>query len=117
MLKKYKQTKTKYVAEPGGSVTEIVEANVSARWNVVPVEMVAKVRKSDRILQRSKSHSWLKQVFPKETLMKTVWFSEPVMRGLSLPSTKRSSSTGHLSFHRQLLPKYILPFEQMYFSL
>ena len=30
--------------------------------------------------------------------MKTVWSSDPVMRGLSLPSTKRSSSTGHLSF-------------------
>ena len=33
-----------------------------------------------------------------QTLMKTVWSSDPVMRGLSLPSTKRSSSTGHLSF-------------------
>ena len=47
MLKKCKQTKTKYVAEPGGSVTEVVEANVSARWNVVPVEVVPKVGKSD----------------------------------------------------------------------
>ena len=34
----------------------------------------------------------------RQTLMKTVWSSDPVMRGLSLPSTKRSSSTGHLSF-------------------
>ena len=42
------------------------------------------------------------QLFPllrwRQTLMKTVWSSDPVMRGLSLPSTKRSSSTGHLSF-------------------
>ena len=28
--------------------------------------------------------------------MKAVWFSDPVMRGLLLPSTSLSSSTGHL---------------------
>ena len=39
--------------------------------------------------------SWWKLNF--QTLMKTVWFSDPVMSGLSLPRTNRSSSTGHLS--------------------
>ena len=39
--------------------------------------------------------SWWKLNY--QTLMKTVWFSDPVMSGLSLPRTNRSSSTGHLS--------------------
>ena len=36
--------------------------------------------------------------------MKTVWCSEPVMRGLSLPRTNLSSSTGHLPLKVNLFP-------------
>ena len=63
--------------------------------------------------------------------MKTVWFSEPVMRGLSLPRTNLSSSTGHLPFqvnflqfvqiyvaiwHSQHFPKYIFPIQTNIYS-
>ena len=41
-----------------------------------------------------------------EFLMKAVWFSEPVMSGLSFPRTNRSSSTGHQDCisHTVMLP-------------
>ena len=90
---KIKPTEPKDVAKPAGRVREIVETDASARWDVVPVEMVPKVGKSDRILRKRV----LKLNYgTRKTLMKTVWCSEPVMRGLSLPRTNLSSSTGHL---------------------
>ena len=44
---KIKRTQTKDVAEPAARICEIVETDVSARWNVVPVEVVPKVGKPD----------------------------------------------------------------------
>ena len=51
----------------------------------------------------------------KTTLMKTVWSSEPVIRGLSLPRTNLSSSTGHLPF-KVNFSTYIFLFGQIYLS-
>ena len=53
------------------------------------------------------------------TLMKTVWFCEPVMRGLSFPSTSRSSSTGHLHTYNHGFIVYCQPPQstlELYFS-
>ena len=52
----------------------------------------------------------------KTTLMKTVWSSEPVIRGLSLPRTNLSSSTGHLPF-KVNFSKYSFLFGQIYFFI
>ena len=51
---------------------------------------------SRKIGSNSEKRSSQTQLWNSETLMKTVWCSEPVMRGLSLPRTNLSSSTGHL---------------------
>ena len=54
---KIKRTQTKDVAEPAARICEIVETDVSARWNVVPVEVVPKVGKPDWILKNQKAFS------------------------------------------------------------
>ena len=50
----WKLTKTKNVAKPALRVGEVVETNVTALRNVIPVEVVPEVGKADGILCQKK---------------------------------------------------------------
>ena len=60
------------------------------------MEMVAKVGKSDRILKSSNQSLQIKYCL---TLMKTVWFSDPIIWRAFCFLRSKSSSTGHLITH------------------